>query len=149
MSSAGCYPAPREGLAGWKAQTKTDLPAAPRFDRITMKYTRKSLAKKLGIGIETLRYYENQKLIPPPARDTNGYRMYTEEDANRINHIIVSKKYGFSLKELKTLFAATQKKSFSRKELIPLFQNKIHALDDQIKELRSLKKALQKLIQTI
>jgi DNA-binding transcriptional MerR regulator len=114
-----------------------------------MKYTRKSLAKKLGIGIETLRYYENQKLIPPPARDTNGYRMYTEEDANRINHIIVSKKYGFSLKELKALFAATQKKSFSRKELIPLFQNKIHTLDDQIKELRSLKKALQKLIHTI
>jgi hypothetical protein len=33
-----------------------------------MKYTRKSLAKELGIGIETLRYYEKLNVIPPPAR---------------------------------------------------------------------------------
>jgi DNA-binding transcriptional MerR regulator len=37
-------------------------------------------AKRTGLSIDTLRYYERIELIDPPARDTGGRRTYTEDD---------------------------------------------------------------------
>ena len=110
-----------------------------------IKYTRKSLAKKLGIGIETLRYYEKLKLIPAPERSNNGYRIYTEEDASKINHILTAKKYGFSLKEIKSALLNAEPKS---EEINFLLHNKIQDIDKQISELNNLKSNLLKLIQS-
>jgi MerR family copper efflux transcriptional regulator len=113
-----------------------------------IQYTRKSLAKKLGIGSEALRYYEKMGVIPIPERAANGYRIYTEEDLNSINHTITAKKYGFSLKEIKALFEMTQKKDFNRDKIKPFLLNKIQDIDNQINELNDLKKLLHQLIQS-
>jgi hypothetical protein len=47
-------------------------------------YARKTLAEKLGIGIETVRYYERLGIIPPPRREANGYRRYGDADVANI-----------------------------------------------------------------
>ena len=52
---------------------------------ITM--TRGELAKKCGVNIEALRYYEGRGLIDPPPRSDVGYRQYSEEDAAKIRFI--------------------------------------------------------------
>ncbi|WP_234120425.1 MerR family DNA-binding transcriptional regulator [Clostridium hydrogenum] len=38
-------------------------------------YLRGEIAKISGINVETLRYYENNKLIPIPKRTSKGYRI--------------------------------------------------------------------------
>jgi hypothetical protein len=63
-------------------------------------YTRKNIAKELGIGIETLRYYEKLGLIQEPSRSSKGYRIYYDNDIAKINHILMIKKYGFPLREI-------------------------------------------------
>ena len=45
------------------------------------------LANLAGVGVETLRYYERQKLIPEPPRRSSGYRQYPPETVNRIRFI--------------------------------------------------------------
>ena len=112
-----------------------------------IKYTRKSLAEKLGIGIETLRYYEKMELIPAAARSGNGYRIYTEEDASKINHILAAKKYGFSLKEIKAMMDMVENAEIKNEDIDLLFHNKINDIDSQIKELNNLKKLLLNYIQ--
>ena len=42
-------------------------------------YLRGQLAKAARLNKETLRYYENNGLIPPAQRDSNGYRYYPAE----------------------------------------------------------------------
>ena len=107
-----------------------------------MNYTRKSLAKEAGIGIETLRYYEKMELIKPPARASNGYRVYTEEDANKIKHILGAKKYGFSLREIKIMIDKDENMKLDSNDFEILFRDKIKDIDKQINELKSLKKLL-------
>lgn len=42
-------------------------------------YLRGEIAKMADINVETLRYYEKNKLIPIPRRTENGYRLYSKD----------------------------------------------------------------------
>ncbi|HEY0449898.1 MerR family transcriptional regulator [Actinophytocola sp.] len=45
-----------------------------------MTYAIAEAAHRSGLSIDTLRYYERIQLIDPPARDSGGRRVYTDED---------------------------------------------------------------------
>jgi len=64
-----------------------------------------ALAKETGINIETVRYYENIKLLPKPMRKDSRYRVYDENDLARLKFIIRAKKLGFTLKEIRKLLS--------------------------------------------
>ncbi len=102
-------------------------------------YSRKGLARELGVGIETLRYYEKMELIKPPVRTGNGYRVYTEEDAFKVKHILGAKKFGFSLKEIKAVIDKSEKTEINDGEIEFLLRNKIKDIDNQIDDLKKLK----------
>ena len=46
-----------------------------------------SLAKRTGVGIQTLRYYERRTLLSPSQRTAAGYRQYPESEVQRIEFI--------------------------------------------------------------
>lgn len=56
----------------------------------------------LGVTGETLKYYEDQGLVPPP-RAENGYRDYSDEEVLLFQKIIVLRKLGVSVQEIKAL----------------------------------------------
>lgn len=59
------------------------------------------LAAACGIGLSTIRHYQNIGLIPKPARaQYGGFRRYTQEDIDRLNLIRGAQEVGFSLKEI-------------------------------------------------
>ncbi len=45
-----------------------------------MTYAIAEAAQRTGLSIDTLRYYERIELIDPPARDSGGRRVYSDED---------------------------------------------------------------------
>ena len=45
------------------------------------------LARLVGTDTQTIRFYEQQGLLPPPDRQKNGYRVYTEEHGKRLAFI--------------------------------------------------------------
>ena len=45
-----------------------------------MSYSIAQAAQRSGLSIDTLRYYERIGLVDPPARDSGGRRVYSEED---------------------------------------------------------------------
>ena len=60
-------------------------------------------AKKAGIGIETIRYYQRIGLIKKPEKPLSGYRVYPEETITRLLFIQRAKELGFSLAEISNL----------------------------------------------
>ena len=106
-------------------------------------YTRGSLASFLGVGIETIRYYEKKGLIPEPRRDLNGYRIYSPEDAETIRHLLIAKTFGFSLREIKQATATIAPGS---KEFVALIQSKVLEIEQKVSELRAIRKKLLELL---
>ena len=64
-----------------------------------MKYLIGQFAELSGFSIDTLRYYEKQRLLFP-SRDKNNHRFYTEKDVAWISFISRLKKTGMSIKEM-------------------------------------------------
>ena len=64
-----------------------------------MKYSIGQFAELSGFSIDTLRYYEKQRLLFP-SRDKNNRRFYTEKDVAWISFISRLKKTGMSIKEM-------------------------------------------------
>ena len=108
--------------------------------------TRGELAKKCGVNIETLRYYETRKLMDSPKRSESGYRLYSMEDAVKIRFIKNAQKLGFTLKEIRELMKFRVQKGRGRETVQVRARQKWQEVDDKIKNLKSLQRVLGKLI---
>ncbi len=66
-------------------------------------YRIEEISRKTGMTKRTLRYYEDLKLIKP-VRTDSSYRLYSDEDIERVNRIReIKESLGFSLGEVKDL----------------------------------------------
>ena len=63
------------------------------------------VARGAGLGVETVRYYEREGLIPEPERSESGYRQFRLETVERLRFIVHAKRLGFALKEIRELLA--------------------------------------------
>jgi len=63
-------------------------------------FTIGKIARAVGLGVETVRFYERQGLIPPPARSPAGYRLYDADAIARLRFIGRAKTLGFTLAEI-------------------------------------------------
>ena len=59
------------------------------------------IAKKMGVTIRTLQYYDEEGLLTPSAESEGGRRLYTDKDLLMLNQIISLKSLGFSLEDIK------------------------------------------------
>lgn len=110
------------------------------------KMMRSNVAKKLHINPETLRYYEQQKLIKNPKRLENNYRIYDKEDISRIQFILMAKQLGFTLKEIKELLKLSITEKSDRKKVQILIAHKSKLIYEKLKQLTKLKKTLDDLL---
>jgi DNA-binding transcriptional MerR regulator len=64
------------------------------------------VAERCGLSLRTVRYYEEQGLITPGGRSEGGFRLYTEEQVQRLLVIMQMKPLGFSVAEMRDLLHA-------------------------------------------
>src|SRR5882757_1071201 len=72
------------------------------------------LAKRGGVGIDTVRYYERNGLLAPRTRLASGYRRYGELELARLRFIRRAQGLGFTLKEVKELLALSAQRDVGR-----------------------------------
>ncbi|MEO5579067.1 MAG: heavy metal-responsive transcriptional regulator [Gemmatimonadaceae bacterium] len=61
------------------------------------------VAKRLGIGVPTLHFYEREKLIPPPPRSAGGFRLYSPNLIRRVEFIRKAQSLGLPLEEIREI----------------------------------------------
>ena len=108
--------------------------------------TRAAVAERTGVNPETLRYYEKEGLLETPKRSANGYRLYGEEDLDRLNFISRSKDLGFSLRDIKEFMILTNDGRKPRKELHDFAAERLRVIRAKIRDLRAMEKSLSALV---
>lgn len=61
-----------------------------------------------GVGIETIRYYEREGIVPKPERAANNRRLYTMEDVGRLRFLKKCRDLGFPLADAETLLGLSE-----------------------------------------
>lgn len=64
------------------------------------------VAERVGLSLRTLRYYEEVELLTPLKRTEGGFRLYAEEQVDRVALIKQMKPLGFSIEEMRELLEA-------------------------------------------
>ena len=61
------------------------------------------VSRQTGVNIETIRYYEQIKVLPPPPRTQGGRRVYGREEKRVLTFVRRGRELGFTLEEIRAL----------------------------------------------
>lgn len=108
-------------------------------------FTIGKVARLTGVGIETVRFYEREGLIPEPPRRDSGYRQYSPTTIDRIHFIKRAKDIGFTLAEIRELLSLSVGPKTTCTDVKRKAAEKIEEVDAKIAALKRIKQALNRL----
>jgi MerR family transcriptional regulator, copper efflux regulator len=99
------------------------------------------LAKKSGISIDTIRFYEKKGLIDSALikRRTNNYREYSDDSVERLGLIQLFKRLGFTLAEIQAGIEPFVSGQLTVNQKQHLVSKKLKQVEEQIEELKMIK----------
>lgn len=104
------------------------------------------LANRAGVGVDTVRYYERQGLLPPPARRASGYRCYEASDVARLRFVRRAKSLGFSLMQVAELLALSHQRGAGMADVKDATARKLAEVDAKLAELTRIREGLDSLL---
>ena len=110
-----------------------------------IRLTSKQLALQSGINVESIRFYEKERLLPRPPRTAAGYRIFSPDDVRRVRFIKRAQELGFSLRQIRELLALRGESGAGCGEVRQQVQEKIGDIDQKIADLRRMRKTLARL----
>jgi Hg(II)-responsive transcriptional regulator len=100
------------------------------------------VARRAGVGVETVRFYEREGLLEEPPRRASGYRQYSEQVVTRLRFIKRAKLLGFSLKEISELLLLRVDAQTSCEVVKQRTEAKIAEVERKLLELQRVRQAL-------
>lgn len=100
------------------------------------------LSKLTRVNIETIRYYEREKLLPPLPRSDGGYRLYGPEHLRRLVFIRRGRELGFSLDEIRGLLQMVNG-GYTCGEVQNLTLDHLASIRKKLTDLRRLERTLK------
>jgi MerR family mercuric resistance operon transcriptional regulator len=104
------------------------------------------LAKRSGVNVETIRYYQRRSLLEEPSKPNGGFRCYPEESVKRVLFIKRAQTLGFTLEEIQGLLALDERKAC--RETRGIAAHKLELIVQKIADLSKMKKSLARLVRS-
>src|SRR6188472_1890127 len=98
------------------------------------------VARRSGVSIETLRFYEKSGLLDRPGRTYSGYRVYGADVLDRISFIKQAQVLGFTLNEIARLIEHKRKRESPCEEVREIVQTRLGELEERIKQMNRYRK---------
>jgi MerR family mercuric resistance operon transcriptional regulator len=103
------------------------------------------LAEAVGVGVETVRYYERVGILPEPPRTAGGHRQYRETDARRLRFVRRAQELGFTLNEIKGLLELRVEQGKSCVGVASTADQVIARIEGKVRELQAMRRTLAEL----
>lgn len=103
------------------------------------------IARRSGVQIETIRYYERAGVVPKPGRTPGGHRLYSSEQLNRLVFIRRSRELGFSLAEVRALLDLVDGGEMTCEEIHGITMEHLTNVRQKLTDLHRLERALKEL----
>jgi MerR family copper efflux transcriptional regulator len=104
------------------------------------------IARRVGIGVETVRFYEREGLVAPPPRSEAGYRLYPEEAVERLRFVRRAKELGFTLEQIRGLLQLRVGEGAACDAARGVAVARLEDVEARIADLRRIADALSRLI---
>jgi Hg(II)-responsive transcriptional regulator len=114
------------------------------MDQVTLRTG--EVAARAGVNVQTLRYYERRGLLEEPRRRSSGYREYPPEAVQLIRFVKRAQELGFTLAEIEDLLRLRADRNASCGEVRSRADSKIEDIEQKIRHLRAMKRALAVLV---
>jgi DNA-binding transcriptional MerR regulator len=100
------------------------------------------VAKRAGVSIDTIRYYEKRSLLPRAPRSSGGYRVFTPDAIGRVRFIKQAQEIGLTLDEIRTLL--TGGGAGECRHVSDVLRSKLADIDQRMKALREFRRMLSR-----
>ena len=102
------------------------------------------LAKRAGVAIDTVRYYERNAMLTPAGRLESGYRRYGETELKRLRFIRRAKLLGFTLADIRELLSLSDERNVAKVKLAA--EAKLADVEGRMAELERIRNGLRTLV---
>jgi MerR family copper efflux transcriptional regulator len=106
------------------------------------------VARAVGVGVQTLHFYEREGLIPPPARSVSGYRLYNAREIDRIRFIRKAQALGLPLHEIRQVLALAARGTSPCRRVQAALAETLADVDRRLAELQCFRDALARLTES-
>lgn len=104
------------------------------------------LARRAGVNVETIRFYERRGLLPEPPRRDSGYRVYSDDDLRRVRFLRRAAELGFTLAEAADLLALRLDAGADRADVRARATEKLADIEQRITDLTRMRDTLAHLV---
>lgn len=101
-----------------------------------------ALSDRSGVHIETIRYYERIKLLPPPPRTAGNQRIYDEAHHKRLSFIRRARELGFTIEDIRGLLALVDRHTVTCGEVQGIAERQLGSVRRKIADLKRLERVL-------
>jgi DNA-binding transcriptional MerR regulator len=101
------------------------------------------LAKRSDLSVDAIRFYERRKLLPTPIRTAGRFRLYTDNDVERLRFIRQMQTLGFSLSEINRLAQLRADKNHACESVREFLKAKLAEVAVKIEELHQVQAELK------
>jgi MerR family copper efflux transcriptional regulator len=105
------------------------------------------VARRTGISAKTIRFYEDEGLLPSPSRRESGYRVYSEAEIVRLHLVRRLRLLGLDLRSMRSLLQTAFDDDCARfaDQLVETIGRQRLEVDRRIAELQQLRNDLNDL----
>jgi DNA-binding transcriptional MerR regulator len=105
------------------------------------------LAALTGVKVPTVRFYEQNGLVPSPRRTPGGQRRYDQQAVRRLNFIRHARDLGFSVEDIRQLLALSEQPTMSCESCIEIANHHLRQIEGKIARLRLIRSELKRMIE--
>ena len=99
-------------------------------------------SRQSGVGIEAIRYYEREGIVPKPGRASNNRRLYSKEDVGRLIFLKRCRDLGFPLADAKALLDLSEERGSDCATALDIAASHKSSIRKKIADLKRLERAL-------
>jgi DNA-binding transcriptional MerR regulator len=101
------------------------------------------LARRVGVTTKAIRFYETRRVLPPPTRGANGYRLYGPDAVQTLMFVKQATGLGLTLAEIREIIAIRHGGRPPCAHVYRLLQDKARELDRKLEDLTAMRRHIR------